>query len=108
MKFFDSLKEQTQYSVIDTSSSNWLKDPIGKIDVSIVDGSQVLWAYLISAIEIKYSLYNTTLYHEAVGQLVDRFQTIFQMQPGQPFIISAVCCDKLVEFIYINTELQLK
>src|ERR1043165_2549859 len=30
------------------------------------------------------------------------------MQPDRPFIIGAVCCDKLVEFIYANSELQLK
>ncbi|CAG8725931.1 9112_t:CDS:2, partial [Funneliformis caledonium] len=83
MEFFDSLKEQTRYSIIDTLSSNWLKDPIRKIDISIVNGSQVLWAHLVFTIKIKYSLYNTTIYHEAVGQL-------------------------LVEFIYTNLELQLK
>jgi hypothetical protein len=71
MEFFNSLKEQTQYSIIDTSSSNWLKDPIGKIDVLIVDGLQVLWAHLMLAIEIKHSLYNTSQYHEAVGQLIN-------------------------------------
>ncbi|CAB5365871.1 unnamed protein product [Rhizophagus irregularis] len=108
IKFFNSLKGRIKCNIIDTSTSNWLKDPIGKIDISIVDGSQVLWAHLISGIEIKQSLKNTTLYHEAIGQLVDRFQTVFRMQRGRRFIIGAVCCDNLIEFIYANSELKLK
>ena len=108
MKFFNSLKGQIQWNIVDTSASNWLKDPIGKVDISIIDGSQVVWSHLISAIEIKYSLNNTSSYHEAIGQLVNRFQTVFRMQPKRPFIVGAVCCDKLVEFIYTDSNLQLK
>ncbi|CAG8487053.1 14451_t:CDS:2 [Funneliformis caledonium] len=63
------------------SSSNWLKDPIRKINILIVDGSQV------------------------VGQLVDRFQTVFQMQPGRPFIISFNCN---IYIIKVNMNIALR
>ncbi|CAG8693576.1 7313_t:CDS:1, partial [Funneliformis caledonium] len=42
IKFFISLKRQIKCNIIDMSTSNWLKGLIGKINISIVDGSQVL------------------------------------------------------------------
>ena len=82
VQFFKSLpRDQIQWSIVDTSSSNWLKDPIGKVDFSIIDVSEVVWLHFVSGIEIKYSLADTTSYHEAIGQLVDRFKTVFELQP---------------------------
>ena len=68
VQFFKSLpRDQIQWSIVDTSSSNWLKDPIGKVDFSIIDGSEVVWLHFVSGIEIKYFLADTTSYHEAIG-----------------------------------------
>jgi len=94
IKFFESLpKDRIPWNIVDTSSSNWLKDPIGKVDFSIIDGSQVVWMHFISGLKVKQSLTNPRSYHEAIGQLVDQFKTVFELQPKRQFIISAVCCD---------------
>ena len=81
VKLFQSLPEQMKpWGIRDTSVEGYLKDPIGKIDFTIIQGNMVSWVHVVSLIEVKSTLNSKTSHCEALGQLIDRFTTIFDLQ----------------------------
>ncbi|KAF9197283.1 hypothetical protein BGZ49_002345 [Haplosporangium sp. Z 27] len=117
--FFSLLKASTQapWVIHDSSVDNYLKDPIGKIDFCILDGAIVTWSQLVSAIELKFNIGDkkkpsgescSDSHHEAIGQLADRFSTIFGQQEDRKEIIGAIASDSQVEFLYRDREFNYK
>ncbi|CAG8634604.1 9682_t:CDS:2, partial [Paraglomus occultum] len=109
VKLFQSLPEQMKpWGIRDTLVEGYLKDPIGKIDFTIIQGNVVSWVHVVSLIEIKSTLNSKTSHCEALGQLIDRFTTIFDLQKNRSFIIGAICGDSQVEFVWQNREKNIK
>ncbi|KAF9079908.1 hypothetical protein BGX27_005863, partial [Mortierella sp. AM989] len=52
----EMLKQKMPWTIHDSSIKGFLKDPIGKIDFSILDGSAPSWVQLVSAIELKLNI----------------------------------------------------
>ncbi|KAF9387617.1 hypothetical protein BGX21_000500, partial [Mortierella sp. AD011] len=119
--FFLLLKASTQapWVIHDSSVDNYLKDPTGKIDFSILDGNIVTWSQLVSAIELKFNFGDMNKkkrsgepasdhHHDAIGQLADRFSTIFDQQEDRKEVIGAIASDSQVEFLYRDREFNYK
>lgn len=51
---------------------------------------QVLWSSVVGFAEVKPELSDTSRYEEAVGQLMDRVQQLFQQQPERSHALGAV------------------
>lgn len=51
---------------------------------------QVLWSSVVGFAEVKPELSDTSRYEEAVGQLMDRVQQLFQQQPERSHVLGAV------------------
>ncbi|KAJ3053185.1 hypothetical protein HK097_004841 [Rhizophlyctis rosea] len=91
-KHIAALKE-IEFQVKDTSVIDFLKDPVAKVDFSLLDGSASLWNHLVSVVEVKALLSELTSYHAVVGQVWDRFTNLRRQQGGEqqrPLCIGAV------------------
>ena len=119
-EFFSKLS-QKPWVIHDSSTQNYFKDPIAKIDLVILDGPNPLWPQLVSAIELKFNIgdkrdtsgkktpkHPPNEHHEAIGQLMDRFTKIFEQQPTRQEIIGAVASDSQIEFWWGNREFEYK
>ncbi|KAF9093995.1 hypothetical protein BGX27_001540, partial [Mortierella sp. AM989] len=122
--FFSLLKASTQviqapWVIHDSSTENYLKEPIGKIDFCILDGKIVTWSQLVSAIELELNIGDNNKkkpsgetqsdhYRDAIGQLADRFWTIFDQQKDRKEIIGAIASDSQVELLYRDKDFNYK
>ncbi|KAI9005287.1 hypothetical protein BC832DRAFT_480594 [Gaertneriomyces semiglobifer] len=88
--------------------ADFLKDPIGKIDFTILDGPASLWAHVVSVIEVSDDLSDSTKYRRALGQLLSRFQEVFRQQPDREFVLGAVVGPEHVEVVWQNKSYHKK
>ncbi|KAJ3332900.1 DCN1-like protein 2 [Blyttiomyces sp. JEL0837] len=92
---------QLEVTVKDTSVSDSLKDPPGKIDFSVLEHSMSLWSELIAVMEVKVSLNSSNNYFTAAGQVIDRFSTLKYHQPARRLVYGVILgCDSIELFKY--------
>lgn len=60
---------------------------------------QVLWTTIVVPIELKSSLHNTSLYHEAIGQVTTAVNHIFQSQPPRQWCFAVVAGQSELEVL---------
>lgn len=105
--FCQKLKD-LKFTIKDTSTKDYLKNPIAKIDVSLLVSTVSLWSCLVSFIELKSFLCDQTLYHQAVGQVIDRSTNLFLNQEERKFVYAAIAgCDS-IEFFYILKSKEVR
>ncbi len=74
----------------DTHLRNYLTCPTGKIDATFSASGAVLWSDVVTLAEFKPSLASEPAYNEAVGQVVQRCQAIFDQQPQRTRVVGMV------------------
>ncbi|KAJ3276704.1 hypothetical protein HK104_003609 [Borealophlyctis nickersoniae] len=90
----------TPHTLKPTSNRDYLKHPIARISISILDGTLSLWAHLVSLIEVKDSLTDETQYHDAAGRIINHFSDMFGQQPGRQFVMGAAVGPHHVELYH--------
>ncbi|CAI2168309.1 3292_t:CDS:2 [Funneliformis geosporum] len=98
MNFFEQFQNKPWF-IKDTSTKDYFKGPIAKINVAVLDGSHSLWSHIVTCLELKIDLSRDYTYHEVLGQLNERFTEIFDQQPDRKYVIGAVCGVSIVEIM---------
>lgn len=93
-----------------SSTKSYLKDPVAKIDFSILDGTHALWPQLVSPIELTFNIGSGPKcdHLEAIGQLSDRFGRIFDKQPRWQFVVGAIASGTEIEFAWMDKLFNYK
>jgi len=86
----------------DTHVRNYLTLPTGKIDVTFTASGSVLWSDVVTLGEFKPSLRSTTAYNEAVGQVIQRCQDIFDQQPQRSFVVAMVMDATNIDVLHVS------
>ncbi|CAG8516980.1 2456_t:CDS:2 [Paraglomus occultum] len=110
---------QNPWIIHDSSSQNYFKDPIAKIDFAILNGATPSWPQLviIMAIELKLNIGDKRdasgknlpdKHHSAIGQLADRFSHIFNQQEDRKEVFGAIASDSQIELLYRKDSISLQ
>ena len=105
LKLFEVLVENkliNELHFADTSASSRLESRSGgnaKCDLSFYASLSFLWVHAVSFGELKSSFDSTNSYHQAVGQLIDRFSQAKTYQPGRELFMGFVGSRKHVQII---------
>jgi hypothetical protein len=87
----------------DTHLRNYLTLPTGKIDATFTASGAVLWSDVVTLAEFKPSLVRSTpAYNEAVGQVIQRCQDIFDQQPQRTFVVAMVMDAAHIDVMHVS------
>lgn len=87
----------------DTHLRNYLTLPTGKIDATFTASGAVLWSDVVTLAEFKPSLVRSTpAYQEAVGQIIQRCQDIFDQQPQRTFVVGMVMDAGHIDVMHVS------
>lgn len=86
----------------DTHLRNYLTCPTGKIDATFTASGAVLWSDVVTLAEFKPSLASEPAYNEAVGQVVQRCQAIFEQQPQRTRVVGMVMDASNIDVLLIE------
>lgn len=87
----------------DTHLRNYLTLPTGKIDATFTASGAVLWSDVVTLAEFKPSLVRSTpAYQEAVGQVIQRCQDIFDQQPQRTFVVAMVMDAGHIDVMHVS------
>jgi len=89
----------------DTHMRNYLTLPTGKIDVTFTASGAVVWSDVVTLAEFKPSLVRSTpAYNEAVGQVIQRCQDIFDQQPQRSFVVAMVMDAVNIDVLHVSNS----
>jgi len=88
----------------DTSLKGYPTSPNGQIDCTWLYNGYMSWSLIVKLAEIKESLRPVNDYHSAVGQVVDRMETLFNMQPSRQYAIAAVLGNNSMELWHLTRD----
>lgn len=70
-----------------------------QVDLTFTSGAQVAWSDVVWLAQVKTSLNSKEDYEEALGQVSDRAQTLFNMQPERKWVIAALLGSSSMEVL---------
>lgn len=85
----------------DTSVRDYLTNPTGKIDITLTASGLVAWPDVVTLVELKPSLQPKPAYEEAVGQVIQRCQEIFDIQEKRQFAVGVVMDGKRIDVLRV-------
>lgn len=103
-KLFDALPDKS-IMIKDTHSKDYLKDPMGRIDFTCLDGNESLWLHAISVFEVTDDLTDSLKQETAVGQVIQRFVEILTQQPERKFVIG---CAAHIQLLWRSKDAEVK
>jgi hypothetical protein len=87
----------------DTHIRNYLTLPTGKIDATFTASGAVLWSDVVTLAEFKPTLVRSVpAYNEAVGQVIQRCQDIFDQQPQRTFVVAIVMDAVHIDLMHVS------
>lgn len=86
----------------DTSVRNYLTSPTGKIDITLTASGLVVWPDVVTLGELKPSLQPKPAYEEAIGQVIQRCQDIFDIQDQRLTIVAMVMDGKRIDVLQVT------
>jgi serine/threonine protein kinase len=92
----------------DTSTCNYLKNPTGKIDITLTAADLVSWPEVVTFVELKPSLNSDRAYHEVVGQVIQRCLSIFDIQTQRNFVVAMVMDGKRIDVLKVTRSNPLR